>query len=199
MEFIQELGALSYLGVFIISLLANMVIPVPEEISLLGLGYLAGTGVFNIWIIIPIIIFGLFISDTIIYFLSLHGSKIIKKIYQKIFSSNSDMLGNISRVRLERIIIFSRFLVYLRFLAPFLSGYHKLSFKRFLLLEMVSLWIYTPIYVLLGFFLRNQIERALIGINTARHITTGIVIVIIAVFIFFVLKKYIKKYLELRK
>jgi hypothetical protein len=40
---ITELGALSYVGIWITALLSNIVIPIPEEVVLLGFGYLAGT------------------------------------------------------------------------------------------------------------------------------------------------------------
>lgn len=197
MEMIQQLGALSYLGVFIIALLANMVIPVPEEITLLTLGYLSATGAFHVVLIIPIIMLGLFASDCILYALSYRGSKFIKKFYDKIFH-DTDML-DMSGKSLERTILFSRFLAYLRFLAPFLSGYHKFTFKRFFQLEMMSLVIYVTLYIMLGYFLRNQLERMFTGINTIEHVLAIIGILLLIGIVFFILKKYIKYHLDKNK
>lgn len=194
MELIQQLGALSYIGVFIIALLANMVIPVPEEITLLTLGYLSATGAFHVVLIIPIIMLGLFLSDCVIYFFSYRGSKFIKKFYDKIFH-DTDIL-DMSGKSLERTILFSRFLAYLRFLAPFLSGYHKFSLKRFFKLEMISLVLYVTIYIMLGYFLRNQIERMFTGINKIEHVLAVIGILLLIGVIFFLLKKYIKHHME---
>lgn len=197
MEFVQQLGALSYLGVFIVGLLATIVIPVPEEISLLTLGYLCATGIFQVVFVIPIVMLGLFISDCFIYYLSTKGTKFIRKLYDKVFQGNTSMLRDIPKKRLERIIVLSRFLVYLRFLAPFLSGYHKIGLKRFAFLESISITIHVSIYVLLGFFLRNQLEHVLVGINTVEHILAIFSIAIIISVLFFILKQFTTRYLKI--
>lgn len=190
MEFIHQLGGLSYLGVFGISLLANAILPFPEEITLLSLGYLAGIGVFHFGFLIPICILGLLISDTVLYKLSYHGSSFTTKLYEKLFASRFDFLNNLSGERLERVILISRFMVYFRFLAPFLSGYYKLSFKRFLSYEISALSVYVSLYILIGFFLRNQLERVILGIGVVQNIIIAILILAIVFVVFRSLKRY---------
>lgn len=198
MEFVQQLGGLSYLGVFGISLLANVVLPFPEEITLLALGYLSGLGVFHMVFIIPIAMLGLFINDTLLYALSYKGSRITQLFYNKMFAKRFDFLQKLSdRKKLEQVIVIARFLPYFRFLAPFLSGHYKLSFKQFLHHEMISLSIYTTAFVFLGYFLRERIERVMDGIGVFQNITIGIVIIITGIIFFKLLKKYFMKYLNL--
>jgi membrane-associated protein len=191
MELIQQLGAYSYLGVFIIGLLANMVIPVPEEVSLLTLGYLSGTGVFTVFFVIPLLILGLLLSDTFLYYLSRRGSRITTNFYKKFFESRFDFLKDMNNDRLEKIIIFSRFFAFFRFLAPFLAGMHKVPFKRFIYLEVISITLYTSIYVFLGYYLQNQVERIISGVNILGHIISGVVILVLASIVFRYLKKYL--------
>jgi membrane protein DedA with SNARE-associated domain len=85
MEFIHQLGGLSYLGVFGVAMLAMIVLPFPEEITLLSFGYLAGTGVFHWALLIPMCMAGLFV--VILVFISWHvrGSKITTKAYRENF------------------------------------------------------------------------------------------------------------------
>lgn len=193
MEFIHQLGGLSYLGVFGISLLANAVLPFPEEITLLSLGYLAGIGVFHFGLLIPICMVGLFISDCVIYKLAYHGSGITNKFYNKLFASRFNFLNHLEGERLERVILISRFMVYFRFLTPFLSGYYKLPFKKFVSYEFTSLSVYVSLFIMIGFFLRNQLERVIAGIGVVQNIIIAVLIMTIFFVVFRSLKRYFMK------
>lgn len=191
MEFIHQLGGLSYLGVFGISMLAMIVLPFPEEITLLSLGYLAGIGVFHLPILIPVIMLGLFVADFAVYQLAYHGSKITTKFYKKMFQEKFDFLNDMTNEKLERLIIFSRFLIYFRFLSGFLAGHYKITFKRFVAYELVSLSVYTTLFVCLGFFLRNQLERVIAGVGVVQNIILVVVLVVVGSMIFRSIKKYL--------
>ncbi len=191
MDFIHQLGGLSYLGVFGISILAMIVLPFPEEITLISLGYLAGIGVFHLPILIPVIMAGLFVSDFFIYQLAYHGSKITTKFYTKMFAEKFDFLQEMTDEKLERLIIFSRFLIYFRFLAGFLAGYYKISFKRFVGYELVSLSVYTVLFVSLGYFLRNQLERVIAGVGVVQNTILVLVLLFVGTMVFRSIKKYL--------
>lgn len=193
MEIIQQLGALSYLGVFIIGLLANIVIPVPEEVSLITLGYLSGIGAFHIILVVPLIVIGLLISDLLIYWLSKKGSKITQTFYHKFFASQFQFLQNIDNERLEKIILFSRFFAFFRFLAPFLGGMYKVPVRRFIYLEVLSISLYSSVYLFLGFFLRNQVEKIISGVNIIEHVVLGLFLLVGATALFTWLKQYFTK------
>jgi membrane protein DedA with SNARE-associated domain len=176
MDFIHQLGAFSYLGVFVIGLLANMIIPVPEEVTLVTLGYLSATGVFHVVLIIPLLISGLLLSDLLMYFLSRKGSSITQKFYYRFFESQFSFLQNLDEKQLEKIIIFSRFFAFFRFLAPFLGGMYALSLRRFIQLEIMSITLYTTLYVGIGYYLRNQVEKIISGVNIVEHVIVAFVL-----------------------
>ncbi len=73
-------SGLSYLGIFGISLLANMIVPVPEEVFLLALGYLVAKGFFHPVVIVGIVIVGFMISDTVLFFLARKGNRFLIRI-----------------------------------------------------------------------------------------------------------------------
>ncbi len=193
MEFIHQLGGLSYLGVFGISLIATVILPFPEEITLLSLGYLAGVGVFHLGLLIPICMLGLFLSDYCIYLLAYNGSKIVTGFYNRMFASKFDFLNHLSGNRLDRFIIFSRFLIYFRFLSPFLAGYYRYTFKKFIRNETISLSVYVSLFLFLGFFLRNRLERVLAGVGVVQNIIGSVIIILAAVFVFKALRTYMLK------
>ncbi|MBP7846122.1 MAG: DedA family protein [Candidatus Pacebacteria bacterium] len=193
---IAELGSLSYFGIFIISILANVFIPFPEEVVLLGLGYLSGTGSANIWILIPIVITGLLVSDIGMYFLSRGGNKWVNMFYQKVFAGKLGDKLKWMNANINKVVFFSRFMVQLRFLGPFMAGQVKMPFKKFILIELAALFVYVPLFLGLGNYFHSRISSIIDGVNVVRNailIFAGFV----AIFaIFKILKKKLMKIFE---
>lgn len=186
---IAELGSLSYFGIFLISILANVFIPFPEEVVILGLGYLSGTGNANIWILIPLVISGLLISDIGMYYLSRGGNKWVNMFYQKVFA---DKLGDKlvwMNANINKVVFFSRFMVQLRFLGPFMAGQVKMPFKKFILIELAALFIYVPLFLGLGNYFHSRISSIIDGVNVARNIILTVAGLLIIFAIFKILKK----------
>ncbi len=190
-QLISELGALSYLGIFGVSLLANMVIPVPEEVVLLALGYLAGIGVVNGLVLVPIVIMGLLISDSVIYYLSKKGNKLINGIYNKFFSRRLESKREWLSLHIEKVIFFSRFLIQLRFLGPFLAGQEKVSWKKFLKYELAALVLYVPLLIWIGFYFRNRVEFIISGVNAIKNA----VLIFIGVLLLISLSKFARRFM----
>lgn len=169
-EIITQLGALSYGGVFVISLLSNVVIPVPEEVALLALGYGARATHLSLALLIPIVMAGLLASDLILYYLSRRGNRLVTGFYNRIFKNRLTERRQWLEDNVKKVIFFSRFLVQLRFLGPFFAGQTKVSLKTFLLYELAALVIYVPIVVCVGWFFHNSILNIISGINVVRNI-----------------------------
>lgn len=169
-ELIRHVSTLSYGGIFIISLLANIVIPVPEEVVLLALGYASRAANWNLFIIVPIVMAGLLISDLILYYFSRQSNKLVVGFYNRIFKHRLEGRRQWLEHNVKKVIFFSRFLVQLRFLGPFFAGQTKVSLKTFLSYELLALVIYTPIVVTIGWLFHNSVEHIVSGINVFRNI-----------------------------
>lgn len=169
-EIIRQVGALSYLGIFGISFLANVVVPVPEEIVILALGYVVGTGHFNFWFMVPVVFLGALISDVAMFSLSLHGNKIVRGVYDKFFSKIVPIQQHTYEKHINKIIFFSRFLVNLRFLGPFLAGQARVSYKHFLKYHIPALAIYITFLIWAGGYFQNRIESIFSGVHTVKNV-----------------------------
>jgi membrane protein DedA with SNARE-associated domain len=190
---ITELGALSYIGIWFTALLSNVVIPVPEEVVLLGFGYLAGTGHINFFILLPIVISGLLVSDIGMYILAKKGSRLVNWFYNKFFSKrlmqkNEQWFTD----HMNKIIFFSRFLIQLRFIGPFLAGQKKIPFRRFVVYDLAAIIIYVPLYTLLGLFFHNRVQAIIENVGVVRNI---LLVVIGLLIVFGLSRKYIRKFL----
>ena len=185
-QFIRELGGLSYLGIFAISLVANILFIVPEEVVLLGLGYVARAGNVDIFFIIPIVISGLLTSDLVLYSLSRGNSRIIHYLYDRIFSKriaffSKKLSGDEAWMEqnVEKVIFYSRFLMQLRFLGPFMAGKHKRSARTFLTYELAALVLYVPLLLWIGWYFRSRIEHIIDRLDLAHIIVLIAVIVLL--------------------
>lgn len=195
-SFINELGNLSYVGVFLISIIANVFVPFPEEVVILGLGYLSGTGHAKITYLIPIVILGSIISDAGMYYLSLRGNKFINIFYQKIFSKKTADKIPWIKENINKVIFFSRFMVQLRFLGPFFAGQIKMPFKKFLMIDFLALSVYIPLFLFLGKYFHKRISFLVDGINVFKNILLIIFGAIIIFSIFKILKRKVKNIFE---
>ena len=178
-NFLQSLGNISYLGVFGISLLANLVIPVPEEVVLLALGYAAHAGGIDVFYVIPIVILGLLISDISLYILSHKQNRFVTFLYKKIFSSRFADKEQWMHNNIERVMFFSRFLVQLRFLGPFMAGQLGVKFKKFITYELAALVLYVPVLIWTGWYFHSRVERIVAGVGLIRNlifIVLGIIV-----------------------
>jgi membrane-associated protein len=180
-ELIREIGTYSYFGIWGISIISNVVIPVPEEAVLLVLGYLAGTPNFNGFIIAPIVLSGLLLSDVLMYFFSKRGVRLVNLFYQKVFARRVENKREWIETHMNKVIFFSRFLVQLRFLGPFLAGQMLISWRRFILYDFLALIIYVPLYLLIGWYFHNRVELIVDGIGTIRNIIITLVGLAIAI------------------
>jgi membrane protein DedA with SNARE-associated domain len=83
---IEQVGALSYVGLFGVSLIANVVVPVPEEIVILAVGYGIGRGHFDFLPALLVVIVGTFVVDVAMFWLSRTHNRFVVAFYKKVFS-----------------------------------------------------------------------------------------------------------------
>jgi len=192
-DLIKELGTLSYIGVFGVALISNVFIPVPEEIVVLVLGYLSGGPIFSGTLILPVVILGLLTSDIAMYFLSKKGNKLITAFYDKVFAGRLASRTEWLRKHIFKVIFFSRFLVQLRFLGPFLAGQMGVPFRKFFFLDLAALLIYVPLYLFAGFYFRSRLDYIISGIGTVKNIILSVVVFLVLISISRATYKYLIK------
>ena len=189
-ELIQHLRTLSYGGVFIASLLANVVVPVPEEVVLLAIGYVARSAGWSLFIIFPLVMAGLLASDLVLYYFSKKGNRLIMAFYNRIFKSRLDDRRHWLEKNVNKVIFFSRFLVQLRFLGPFFAGQTKVTWKVFIGYELLAMLIYVPLVVGAGWMFHNSVDHIINGINVVRNV----ILSVFGLILLFSLYKYIRNH-----
>ena len=190
---VSSLGGLSYGGVFIIALMANLILPVPEELILLAVGYLTGIGIFMYPLAMGIFVLGMIVSDYILYSLSYRGSKFVLKLKKKLDKRGYFKNESYIKENINKIIFFSRFLVYLRFIGPVIAGSLKIRRRVFLAYDLLALIIYINIFMLLGNYFHRQIYLIENGIAKFIHyFLTILVIIVVIIALRYIQKNFIK-------
>ncbi len=159
----------SYIGTFVLVSLTGYVIPFPEELMLISVGYLSAIGFGNVYILTIVSIAGLLAGDSIIFFLSLRGANFIERIKRKLNSKRIAYYEAQAREHLGKYVFGLRFVPSLRFLSPIIAGSMKTSWKKFLWYDTLAVFIYAPILIFLGFHFQNELALITHRFLIIRH------------------------------
>jgi len=168
-QYVEHFG-LSYKGIALAILASGHVIPVPESVMLILLGYIAALGKISIWKIIVDAIFTTILVDLVIYFLMLGGSELIVKISKNLNTSLVEKYRNAEEKHLFGLVFASHFVPGWRFANPFIAGMTQMPWKKFTLYTIVSSIIYAPLFISIGFFFHSKIVPLIVTIESIRHL-----------------------------
>jgi membrane protein DedA with SNARE-associated domain len=151
-----------YIAVFIALLLCGAGIPIPEDITLVAGGIIAGLGYANAHVMAAVTMAGVLIGDAGMFLLGHHyGEHLLQwrpiallmppRRYAKM-QDKFERYGN-------RLMFFARFLPGMRTAVYITAGAtHRVTFMRFLLLDGLAALISVPFWVYLGYFGANRRE-----------------------------------------
>ncbi|AGG87464.1 MULTISPECIES: DedA family protein [Rhodanobacter] len=166
MDLLQQLVTIfaenGYVAVFIALMICGAGLPLPEDITLVAGGVIAGLGYANVHVMFALTMFGVLLGDCAIFLLGHHyGARILQwrfvarvltpSRYVKV-QEKFDHYGN-------RMLFFARFLPGMRTTVYLTAGTtHRVSFLRFLLIDTMAALISVPFWVYLGYFGANNHE-----------------------------------------
>lgn len=160
----------SYFGIFFGLILAGSIIPFPEEVILLSLGYSASAGYLNTFFALCAAMFGVIVGDSILFALARHGGEYVDRLYARLtrsragkFISNSDSFPGYW-------VVVSRFLVGVRTLGPFIAVNQGMSWFRFLLWDISAVVLFVPLWFFAGYYFHSAFSEFVNGFVTIQHV-----------------------------
>ena len=160
MDLLQQLITIfaenGYVAVFVALMICGAGLPLPEDITLVAGGVIAGLGYANVHAMVALAMFGVLLGDAGIFMLGhYYGARILQwrfvarvltpERYAKV-QEKFDRYGN-------RMLFFARFLPGMRTTVYLTAGTtHRVSFLRFLLIDTLAALISVPFWVYLGYF-----------------------------------------------
>ncbi len=187
-EYIQHL---SYLGIFLWFLFTQLVVvmPIPEEVVLLSIGYVSAIGVWNPLISGPIAVGTLLLADNIFYFLARSGNRYIRRVAGRSDSSLREKTESRMKRNMPKTVFSLTFVPRLRFFGPILAGAMRVKWHLFVAADAASLVIFVSIYVSLGYFFHASIAALFKGLAAAEDVLIIAAIVAIAIVVALVVRR----------
>ncbi|TDQ59044.1 membrane protein DedA with SNARE-associated domain [Mesocricetibacter intestinalis] len=164
-----------YWAVLLVLIICGFGVPIPEDITLVSGGIIAGLGYANPHIMLVVSMIGVLLGDSTMYWLGrIYGVKIlrfrpIRRVMTlqrlRMVRAKFDQYGN-------RVLFVARFLPGLRAPIYTVAGItRRVSYTRFVLLDFFAAIISVPIWVYLGFhggnnheWIEAQIRKGQMGI-----------------------------------
>lgn len=188
----------SYFGIFLL-LVVIALLPIPEEIVLLLLGYFAGFGFADLDKILIISVLGVIVGDNLVYFLSRKGRKYFYKIKHRVAPKKFLKYESLMKEHSGKTIFLLRFILGLRFFGPFMAGHMKIKWKTFFFYNSIAVLIFVPLFILIGYHFTKILDIIIENIGKVRHSIFLIILLITAIFVYqFIDKRFLKKKTNLK-
>ena len=145
-----------YVAVFIALMICGAGLPLPEDITLVAGGVIAGLGYANVHAMFALAMFGVLLGDSAIFLLGHHyGARMLKwRLVARVLTPSRYAMVQEKFVRYgNRMLFIARFLPGMRTTVYITAGTsHRVSFLRFLLIDGLAALISVPFWVYLGYF-----------------------------------------------
>lgn len=188
MDFLDQLIPLfakhGYVAVFIVLLISGFGVPIPEDISLVAGGIIAGLGYVDVRLMVAVSLAGVLIGDSAMFLIGRHlGERALRiRWIARLLTPRRYALVQQQFTRYgNRLMFVARFLPGLRSAVFLTAGMtRRVSFLRFILLDGFAAVISVPVWIALGFYgaenhdwLLAWIKRGQGGIAIAAVVIVG--------------------------
>ncbi len=174
-----------YIGVFIVLMLTGMGLPLPEDIPLLISGYLCHAGVAHLWLMIPLALVAVVGSDSGLFWMGRRWGHHVTRVPMLKYVLSESSLQRAERAFHRhggKTLFVMRFVPGVRAAAFFTAGAFKLPFWKLLVFDGLAALISVPAWILLGWYLGEDIDKARAWGRDATGVALGLIILAIAAY-----------------
>ncbi len=183
----------SYFGIFLLSIVASYIFPIPEAIFLLLVGYVAKITGMNLIGVIALSTSGIIIGDNILYRLSFFGNKYVERFNRKMRKHKLIQYEHLVTDNVEFSVYFLKFVAGVRFFGPVILGSLRASRKKFVMHNAVASLLHTALLIILGYYFHKKIVTTIAGVEIFKNVLLFSSAVIVGFIISLAAKKTDKK------
>jgi membrane protein DedA with SNARE-associated domain/rhodanese-related sulfurtransferase len=171
-------------------------LPVPAALALLVAGAVAARGVLQPQYLLGAAVLVMLAGDTLMFLLGRYtGWWLLGALCRLSLNPESCILRSADSFyrRGRQLLVFAKFVPGINTMAPPLAGSMNMRLAQFLLLDLAGSALYVGSYFAVGFVFSNALGVVLHGYQAAGRILSGIVITLIAGYLLFQLRLWLKE------
>ncbi|MEI7620984.1 MAG: DedA family protein [Candidatus Moraniibacteriota bacterium] len=166
---IQFLKSWSYAGIFLLSIIASYVLPIPEAIFLLLVGFVARKSGLNIVAVVALSTAGIMLGDNLLYRLSFFGNKFVEKFNRKMRQHKLIVYEHLVVDNVAFSVYFLKFIAGVRFFGPVILGSLRAPWKKFFVHNAIASILHTGLLILLGYYFHRKIMPLAAGVEIFKN------------------------------
>jgi membrane protein DedA with SNARE-associated domain len=178
-----------YIGIYIYFVTADQLSPIPEEFSLIIIGYLASHGLINPILAGVISLVAFFTIDVIYFYLTKSGSKLISGITKKANSPGMSRYKEELKKNTPRALLILSFVPRVRLLSPVFAALAELKFIKFMIYNGLGLALFNTVYIAIGIIFHKSLSKLLPKIGMYRHVIFIVAVIVLIALSFFIYRK----------
>ncbi len=196
-EFLSALSGFHAYGLILgVLFVCGMGVPIPEDITLITAGLLAGQGKISFAGAMIVGFFGVLVGDTILFLVGQRfGRRVFTwPVFNKIFTEARIVKAELQiMTHAKKICFTARFMPGLRAPIFLTAGIMKVPFKTFFFQDGLAALLSVPVWIYLGYWFSDNIDAAL---DFAKDINTVIIAVLVIGIAGFFYYQYKKKNIQ---
>ena len=186
-EFQNYFHRFGYIGVYIYFVTVDQISPIPEEISLVLIGYLAAHGLINPFFAGIFSLLAFFTIDVIYFYLTITGNRLIKKFVSNADSPKMAHYKEEIKNHTPKTLLILSFIPRVRLFSPVIAALAGLKFVTFMIYNGLGLLLFIAVYISIGVVFHKSINTLLPKLGVYQHvifIAAVVVLVGLSVFIY---------------
>lgn len=184
-EFFQTLWP--YLTIFFVMTLTGVGLPIPEEAWIIGAGILSANGTLNPWLAFGCLLAGALLGDCIMYYIGYHFGRGILKDHRwwARFLTPQREARIEEKFRKHGLGVFfvARFLVGIRSAVYITAGILRVSFKRFLLIDLICAAAVVGAFFALSWWKGEAIAKSFAKGEYVLTVVVTLAVIVLAIFL----------------
>ncbi len=184
---------LSYFGVFLWFAVLEQFTPIPEEASLMSLGYISMHTNLSPWLGGIVALAGLISTDNFLFYLSLKGNKLSQRLLHKANSTLQDKIRHYLQLNTNRALFVMALLPKVRFFSPIIAASAGVSWKQYFIVNLVATLLYVTVYMIIGIAFHRQMQSIFKELHLPHHFIFIAFVVILSIVFFLLYQKENKR------
>jgi len=178
---IKSFAHLSYPGIFLYYCTVGYVVPLPEEVVLVVLGYLVGMHKFSFIALTLTISLSILVGDNFLYWVSRYESQHLAWIRKRIKPEMRKRYERLMENNLGKAMIISRLLVGVRFLSALAAGSLEVPWRKFFFYDLIISVAYVSTLLAFGMWFNHRLSTLINLVDQFHNLFLSLTILIVGV------------------